>query len=152
VLFRSLNSHTKAWGRSVAPPCRLTPDGTVVTYWCDLPRKSDTGSHGMSFAVPYLSHIAHCSLPLHGFSLALCCMFSSYATLTIFSVVLNWWNHGGYLQFMWCHRHVTFFLCFSYPCFLFWRSGVQISVQKLVILNEVFLISLAVTRNVRVLP
>jgi hypothetical protein len=41
----SVNSHTKAWGRSMAPPYRLTPDGTIVNYWCDLPRKSVTGSH-----------------------------------------------------------------------------------------------------------
>jgi len=68
----SVNSHTKAWGRSMAPPYRLTPDGTIVNYWCDLPQKSVTGNHGMSFAVPYLTYVVHCSLPLHGFSLAVC--------------------------------------------------------------------------------
>lgn len=66
----SVNSHTKAWGRSMAPPYRLTPDGTIVNYWCDLPRKSVTGSHGTSFAVLYLMYVVCCSLPLHGFPLA----------------------------------------------------------------------------------
>lgn len=54
----SLNSRTKAWGRRVSPPFRMTSDGTVVNYWCDLPRKSVTGNHGMFF----------CGfLTLHGF-------------------------------------------------------------------------------------
>jgi hypothetical protein len=47
----STNSRTKAWGRSVVPPFRVTSDGTVVNYWCDLPRKSVTGNHGMLFMV-----------------------------------------------------------------------------------------------------
>jgi hypothetical protein len=47
----STNNRTKAWGRSVIPPFRVTSDGTVVNYWCDLPRKSVTGNHGMLFVV-----------------------------------------------------------------------------------------------------
>jgi hypothetical protein len=50
----SVNSRTKAWGRSMAPPYRVTPDGTIVNYWCDLPRKSLTGSRGMLFAVSFV--------------------------------------------------------------------------------------------------
>jgi hypothetical protein len=54
----SVNNRTKAWGRSGTPPCRMTSDGTIVNYWCDLPRKSVTGSHGM-FAVSYLCMAVH---------------------------------------------------------------------------------------------
>jgi len=108
----SVNSRTKAWGRSMAPPYRLTPDGTIVNYWCDLPRKSVTGSHGMSFAVAYFTYVVHCSLPLHGFPLAVCCMFSRYTNLITFALVLNGWNHIGYLHSMWCNRRCTFLLRF----------------------------------------
>jgi hypothetical protein len=54
----SMNNHTKAWGRSVTPPYRMTSDGTIVNYWCDLPRQSFTGSHGMC-VVSYLCMAVH---------------------------------------------------------------------------------------------
>ncbi|XP_067002580.2 uncharacterized protein [Anabrus simplex] len=41
----SVNSRTKSYGRSFTPPYRLTPDGTLVNYWCDLPRRGIPGSH-----------------------------------------------------------------------------------------------------------
>ena len=52
---------------------------------------------------------------------------------------------------MWRNRRCTVLLHFFNPCFLFWRSRVQMSVQKLVILNDIFLYSLAVQENVRIL-
>nr|CAD7194791.1 unnamed protein product [Timema douglasi] len=41
----SMNNRTKTWGRTMSPPYRMTPDGTVVNYWCDMPRKSVSGNH-----------------------------------------------------------------------------------------------------------
>jgi hypothetical protein len=55
----SMNNRTKAWGRSMTPPYRMTSDGTVVNYWCDLPRKSVTGGHGMLFVISYLCMAFH---------------------------------------------------------------------------------------------
>ncbi|KAJ4441448.1 hypothetical protein ANN_11303 [Periplaneta americana] len=44
----SMNNRTKAWGRSMTPPYRMTSDGTIVNYWCDIPRRSVAGSHGVA--------------------------------------------------------------------------------------------------------
>ncbi|KAK7873907.1 hypothetical protein R5R35_012924 [Gryllus longicercus] len=40
----SVNNRTKTLGRCVTPPFRLTPDGTLVNYWCDMPRRGVPGS------------------------------------------------------------------------------------------------------------
>lgn len=40
----SVNNRTKTLGRCVTPPFRLTPDGTLVNYWCDIPRRGGPGS------------------------------------------------------------------------------------------------------------
>ncbi|XP_063232010.1 uncharacterized protein LOC134536244 [Bacillus rossius redtenbacheri] len=40
-----LNNRARSWGRAVAPPFRMTPDGTVVNYWCDVPSRALPGQH-----------------------------------------------------------------------------------------------------------
>lgn len=46
----SVNNRTKCYLRSMTPPCRFTPDGTLVNYWCDMPQHGLPGSHGMLLA------------------------------------------------------------------------------------------------------
>lgn len=78
--------------------------------------------------VPCLCMAFHC----------LCYMFSRYTNL----ITLGICTVCGVIS-------IAHSCCVFNPCFLFWRSRVQISVQKLVILNEDFMISLAVKKNVR---
>ncbi|XP_049778904.1 uncharacterized protein LOC126175892 isoform X2 [Schistocerca cancellata] len=47
----SVNNRAKSYGRSMTPPCRFTPDGTLVNYWCDLPRRGPPGAHELDDGV-----------------------------------------------------------------------------------------------------